>query len=69
MSFLLAAIGTEPITCVTDIIYGMDDAVLDPHWHLAWLIKRVPQAGVRLLQGAGHNPHHAASTIVRSVLQ
>jgi pimeloyl-ACP methyl ester carboxylesterase len=65
----MGAVGTEPITCVTDIIYGMDDAVLDPHWHLDWLTRRIPQARIRLLQGVGHNPHHAASTIVRSVLQ
>ena len=65
----MADVGTEQVTCVTDIIYGKDDAVLDPHWHLDWLIKRVPQARIRLLKGVGHNPHHAASTIVRSVLQ
>ena len=65
----MAAIGTEPITCVTDIIYGMDDAVLDPHWHLDWLTRRIPQARIQLLQGVGHNPHHAASTVTRSVLQ
>jgi pimeloyl-ACP methyl ester carboxylesterase len=65
----MAAVGTEPITCVTDIIYGMDDAVLDPHWHLDWLTRRIPQPRIRLLQGVGHNPHHAASAVVRSVLQ
>lgn len=26
----MATVGSEPITCFTDIIYGMDDAVLDP---------------------------------------
>jgi pimeloyl-ACP methyl ester carboxylesterase len=65
----MSAVGDEPITCMTDIIYGMEDAVLDPHWHLSWLIKRVTQARVRVLQGVGHNPHHAASAVVRSVLQ
>jgi pimeloyl-ACP methyl ester carboxylesterase len=65
----MAAVGAEPITCAADIIYGMDDAVLDPHWHLDWLIKRAPQARIRLLQGVGHNPHHAASAVVRSVLE
>lgn len=64
----MAAVGNEPITCVTNIIYGMDDAVLDPHWHLDWLTRRIPQARIRLLQGVGHNPHHAASAVVRSVL-
>jgi pimeloyl-ACP methyl ester carboxylesterase len=64
----MAAVDTEPVTCVTDIIYGMEDAVLHPHWHLDWLTKRVPQARIRLLQRVGHNPHHAASAVVRSVL-
>ncbi|MBY2989070.1 alpha/beta fold hydrolase [Rhizobium leguminosarum] len=65
----MAAVGDEPIPCVTHIIYGMEDAVLDPHWHLDWLVHRVPQARIRLLQGVGHNPHHAASAVVRSALQ
>ncbi|MVA37412.1 alpha/beta fold hydrolase [Agrobacterium vitis] len=64
----MAAVGTEQVTCVTDIIYGKDDAVLDPQWHLDWLTRRIPQARIRLLQEVGHNPHHAASAVVRSVL-
>jgi hypothetical protein len=60
----MAAIGAEPVTCATNAIYGKEDAVLDPHWHLDWLIARVPRVKIRLVPAVGQNPHHAAPALV-----
>jgi len=56
------------ISCPSQVIYGVADAVVDPHWHLGWLAKRLPQTEIRWLHGIGHNPHHAAPEIASSML-
>lgn len=55
--------------CPIQVLYGDADTVVDPDWHLDWLAKRLPQTEIRRLNGIGHNPHHAAPEVARSMLR
>jgi pimeloyl-ACP methyl ester carboxylesterase len=57
------------VDCPTYVIHGAEDQTAKASWHLPWLTERVPNVDVRLLQGVGHNPHHAEPAIACTLLQ
>ena len=48
------------ITAPLQIVHGADDTIVPAHIHAEPLARLLPHAGLTLLPGIGHMPHHAA---------
>ncbi len=49
-----------PADLPVSVLFGREDRIIDPGWHLDWLHERHPALTVELLDGVGHMPHHVA---------
>lgn len=51
------------------VIFGTEDRVARPDWHLDWLSSLKTAVDVRLMQGVGHAPHHARPEAIQEALR
>ncbi|MBB3656694.1 pimeloyl-ACP methyl ester carboxylesterase [Rhizobium sp. BK650] len=57
-----------PADLPLSILFGREDRVIEPLWHLDWLQERHPSAKIELLDGVGHMPHHVARDLALAML-
>lgn len=57
-----------PAELPVSVLFGREDRIIGPRWHLDWLHERHPAAKVELLDGIGHMPHHVASDLAVTML-
>ena len=57
-----------PAELPVSVLFGREDRIIGPRWHLDWLHERHPAARVELLDGIGHMPHHVASDLAVTML-
>lgn len=50
------------------VLFGAEDRILQPAWHIDGLRQKHPGPIVRLIEGVGHLPHHVAPGVVRQML-
>ncbi|RUM23948.1 alpha/beta hydrolase [Rhizobium vallis] len=50
------------------VLFGTDDRIIQPSWHIDWLRQKHPCPIVRLIEGVGHLPHHVAPGVARQML-
>jgi pimeloyl-ACP methyl ester carboxylesterase len=46
------------------VVFGRQDRVIAPGWHIDWLRVKHPPAVIETIDGVGHMPHHAVPAIV-----
>ena len=51
------------------VVFGTQDRVALPDWHLDWLGSLRASIDVEMIEGVGHAPHHARPEAVRACLQ
>ena len=51
------------------IVFGTEDRVARPEWHLDWLSSLRIQADITMMPGVGHAPHHARPEAIQGVLR
>jgi pimeloyl-ACP methyl ester carboxylesterase len=57
-----------PADIPLSILFGEQDRVIQPRWHLDYLRQRHPSPTVELLPDVGHLPHHIAPDLARRML-
>ena len=57
------------ISVPVEIIHGTADDTVSPDIHARQLARDVPQAGLTLLEGIGHMPHHVATEEVAAAVR
>ncbi|MBB3590790.1 pimeloyl-ACP methyl ester carboxylesterase [Rhizobium sp. BK529] len=57
-----------PADLPLSILFGREDRVIEPRWHLDWLRERHPAAKIELLDGVGHMPHHVSRDLALTML-
>jgi pimeloyl-ACP methyl ester carboxylesterase len=61
-------LGRLPADLPVSVLFGREDRIIDPVWHLDWLHERHPAVRVELLDGVGHMPHHVAPDLAVTML-
>lgn len=51
------------------IVFGTEDRIALPDWHLDWIGSLKASMDVRMIEGVGHAPHHARPEVVHASLQ
>ncbi|GAA3108166.1 alpha/beta hydrolase [Rhizobium viscosum] len=57
-----------PAGLPVSVLFGREDRIIEPGWHLDWLHERHPALAVELLDGVGHMPHHVAPDLAVEML-
>ncbi|TWB07795.1 pimeloyl-ACP methyl ester carboxylesterase [Rhizobium sp. ERR 1071] len=50
------------------VLFGAQDQIVEPQWHLDWIRRKHPSPGVKVLDGVGHLPHHTARDVTLEIL-
>lgn len=64
----MAPLTSLPADLPVSVLFGREDRIIEPGWHLGWLHERHPALSVELLDGVGHMPHHVAPDIALGML-
>lgn len=57
-----------PADLPISILFGLEDRIIEPDWHIDWLRNRHAGLTIELLEGVGHMPHHVAPGLVGKML-
>ena len=57
-----------PADLPLSVLFGREDRIIEPRWHLDWLQARHSAARIELLDGVGHMPHHVAPDLALQML-
>lgn len=50
------------------VLFGAQDQIVEPQWHLEWIRRKHPSPVVKILDGVGHLPHHIARDVTLEIL-
>lgn len=64
----MAPLTSLPADLPVSVLFGREDRIIEPGWHLGWLQERHPALSVELIDGVGHMPHHAVPDIALGML-
>lgn len=64
----MQALENLPADLPVSVLFGREDRIIDPGWHLGWFHERHLALSVELLDGVGHMPHHVAPDLALTML-
>ena len=56
------------ITLPVEVLHGTEDKIVGPGVHAVPLVAKLPDAGLTLIEGIGHMPHHVATGAILRAL-